>query len=212
MSGMFCRLAQHHVTECSERTSGDLEASVDFKRSGVIIELVRMRDFCFVLRDRAKTALDAAWVGREGYSGVESSIPGHDLMEYSSQESLGNPGTIDSSVGHHGENQAAFVQSFEETFQEKATLNGAPQYWTSQLSAAEPISLETATRLVQQQTSSFGSSAETNVFNGFLEGSSHNTHESSSNTVEGSRQDEGGMWNWWDMIDMDTDGNRMAAA
>lgn len=217
MLGMFCKLAERHVTTYVKGASEDGHQKLE--KSGIITELMRMRDFCFVLRDRAKTALDVAMMRIEDSNGaiqntfIHEHRKRHDTTLFRPPPLNSDINTDTQSSKHNGEPQATFVQAFETTFAKPmATTNQIPQQPPILRATDAPPpdlfpSLPTPEAEFVQSPSSHGFNNH-NLEKTYSTSSENIMNHISLESHDVSMQEESGLWNWWDLIEMDFDGNK----
>jgi hypothetical protein len=205
MLGMFCKLATRHVNTHTNNTPEDGQK---LEKSGIIIELMRMRDFCFVLRDRARAALDVAMTRIGNPNGASEVSSSHEFMQY--HANIAKTFILPSNNGNE-KSRTDFVEDFEITFTKPIeATNTHPAQANPSLAHAtstDPVPLTTA---VEVQTLSDPLLNEQNGrdshinFEASMESIiSHPVNDSQEFTV----QEESGLWNWWDLIEMDVEGN-----
>ncbi len=202
MLGMFCKLALRHVTTYANSKPEDGQK---IEKSGIIIELMRMRDFCFVLRDRAKISLDFEMVRTDKSNGASGVLSSHEFMRQQANLSA----TASSKITEMP--QEDFIQAFEDTFAKplEATNNPSTQpnltIKHSTLIDQAPLGPAAGVQQLQDQ-----SCQEQNGHTGHI-----NPEASMENIItqpvtdpqEFTLQEESGLWNWWDLIEMDVEGN-----
>ena len=202
MLGMFCKLALQHVTTYANSIPED---GKKLEKSGIITELMRMRDFCFALRDRARAALDLAMM-RTGDSKGATEVPSSlEFMIY--HDSM----AMQASSNSNKKPRADFIQTFETTFAKpiEATNRHStqPNVSITQTTSIDPVSPTTA---VGEQhvldPSPHGHSGHKNHTN--FETSMENIiNHTVADSQELVAQEESGLWNWWDLIEIDFEGN-----
>jgi len=205
MLRMFCELASQHVIAYAKSRPEDGEK---LEKSGIITELMRMRDFCFVLRDRAKAALDMATMTTCDSNGATEVPSSFEFMRH--HNDIAN--NIAMALSNSNKKPPAdFVQAFETTFTKpiEATNGNSvqPNPSITHTSSTNPVP---STKVAGEQPfvdpSSHGLSG-------------HESHINFANSMEGiinhtvidsqelAVQEETGLWNWWDLIEMDFEGN-----
>lgn len=204
MLGMFCKLASRHMIAYANSTHDEGQK---VEKSGITIELMRMRDFCFVLRDRAKAALDAA-IKRTGYpDGASEVSSSHEFMQH--QANLAKT-SIQQSTESNKKSQEDYVRAFDANFAKPVeNINGPIAQANLSLTnciLTHPV-ISTTEEVQNPSDTSFDdqNSHENHVnFETSMESIiSHPVNDSQEFTV----QAESGLWNWWDLIEMDFEGN-----
>jgi hypothetical protein len=201
MLGMFCKLALRHVTAYANSSPED---GKKLEKSGIITELMRMRDFCFALRDRAKAALDMAMITTGDSNGATEVPSSFEFMRHHNNLAM-------QALSNSNEKpRADFVQAFETTFTKpiEATNGNStqPNPSITHTSSTDPVlSTEAAEGQQFVDPSSHGRSGHESHIN------FENSMESIINhTVVDSQelavQEETGLWNWWDLVEMDFEG------
>jgi hypothetical protein len=214
MLGMFCKLAARHVHTYVKGACEDGHQNLE--RSGIITELMRMRDFCFVLRDRAKAALDVAQMRIADSSGViqDSFIQEH-MRRYGTTPTHPPPlstnmDTDSHSNNHNDESRAAVVDAFEASFPKPLTTSNVypPQPTMSGATyvASPDLSPSITTPEAQHLLPSTSDGA-----NGYSFEKTYDASTENFMNQEVSMQDESGIWNWWDLIEMDIDSNKQVS-
>jgi len=204
MLGMFCKLASRHVITYTKNTPEDGQK---LEKSGIIIELMRMRDFCFVLRDRARAALDVAMTGIGNPYGASEVSSSHEFMQY--HANLAKMFISPSSNGNE-KSRTDFVEDFETFTKPIEATNSHPAQAIPSLAHAtltDPVPLKTAAEVqtvsdppLNEQN---GHDSHINFETSMESIISHPVNDSQEFTV----QEESGLWNWWDLIEMDIEGN-----
>jgi hypothetical protein len=212
MLEMFCKLASRHVITYANSNPGDGQK---LEMSGIIIELMRMRDFCFALRDRAKAALDVAMI-RTGYpDGATEVSSSHEFIQNTHEEIMRHQANIAKmftppSNTSNEKSRADFVQTFETTYAKPIqVINEHPAQANASLThaiSADPVPLVLAAE-VQHFNEQNGNDSHINFESSVESIISYPVNDSQESTV----QEETGLWNWWDMIEMDLDNNMQVA-
>jgi hypothetical protein len=200
MLGMFCKLALRPVITYSKSTPED---GKKLEKSGIITELMRMRDFCFVLRDRAKAALDMAMMMRgDGATEIPSSL---EFMRHDGKMS------VSPSSDNSEKPRADFIQAFETTFAKPIeATNGhsaQPKLSITHTTSPDPVPPTTAAEV---QHLPDPSSHRHNGHEGHLNFETSMENIISQPVIDSQEftvQEESGLWNWWDLTEMDFEGN-----
>jgi hypothetical protein len=201
MLGMFCKLASRHVITYANSTPGDGKR---VEKGGIITELMRMRDFCFALRDRAKAALDMATI-RRGDSNGTSEVPSSlEFMKYHGKMALQAASKSNEKPG------ADIIQAFEASFGTPIdAINGHSAQTNSSIThtaSTDPVPSTTAGWQHFVDPSSHGHNGHESHIN--FENSMENiVNHTVVDSQEFAVQEESGLWNWWDLIEMDFEGN-----
>lgn len=206
---LFCHLAQQ-LRSASVPTSQGYRQDInqDPREGGVIVELLRMREFCFALRDCAKLALEGAnpnvsvWMSSNNASPKENN-PGVPNRQESEALDAKIKNLIQTKAANDpNKSRAAFIQAFETSFHERAKLNGLSaldffKQFAPKFPKPNNFPLQTGTPAQAEHSSSIVAHADSEDI--------ANLPVLPSPTM--SFQDETGLWNWWEMIDMDSDSN-----
>lgn len=201
---MFCKLAFRHVITYSNSTPED---GKKLEKSGIIIELMRMRDFCFVLKDRAKAALDVAIIMAGDPNGAAEVPLHHEYMKYHGNMSAPPPSS------NNDEPRADFGQAFETTFAKPITATNwnSAQPNTSitqtQTDSTDPITLMTAPGVQHLPDPSSQGHDDHESHISFEAGMENIISHPVIDSQEFTAQEETGLWNWWDLVEMDFEGN-----
>ena len=202
MLGMFCKLASRHVIAYANSTTED---GKKLERSGIITELMRMRDFCFVLRDRAKGALDMVTMRIVDSNGASEIPSSNEFMRYQGKMALQAASKSNEKL------RADFVQAFETNFAMPIEVTDGhstqPNLSITHTVSTGPVSSTTAAgeqHFVDPSSHGHnGHESHINFENSMENIINHTVVDSQERVV----QEESGLWNWWDLIEMDVEAN-----
>lgn len=207
--GLFCNLVQR-LRSASVPTSQGYRQDInqDPSEGGVIVELLRMREFCFALRDCAKLALEAAnptisiWMSGNN-AGPRENNPGVSNQQENEALDAEIKNLIQTKAANDpNKSRAAFIQAFETSFHERAKLSGLSaqdffKHFGRRFPKPNNFPLQTESSAQVEHSSSIVAHIDNEDI--------ANLPVLPSPTV--SFYDETGLWNWWELIDMDSDSN-----